>query len=315
MVRYLLLFSYVGTRFSGSQRQAAYDVKRIIVSTVQDVIEEGLLKLRSRTQPRVFLASRTDAGVHALCSAGHVDLVHFADNKYYHQDAVTYILNKHCEDNDHALRILRTLIVPDSFNCRFNAKSRTYVYRIAIQLVDPLAGLSKDVVPPYTRKASQTPLFETDRLAVVSPPFDIDAAKKACSLFLGTHNFTSFMKKPAADELFPRNPVRFMQVADLSPGTGFLGEHNPFKSNLEYWDFTFRSSGFLQRQVRRMVGTVIAVARGKLTLDQVQYMLDNPSHDSWMKMNVGHSEADGLYLKDIEYDEKGRLPSSIEGLI
>lgn len=63
-----------------------------------------------------------------------------------------------------------------------------------------------------------------------------------------------------------------------------------------------------------MVGTVIAVARGKLTLDQVQYMLDNPSHDSWMKMNVGHSEADGLYLKDIEYDEKGRLPSSVEGL-
>lgn len=82
-----------------------------------------------------------------------------------------------------------------------------------------------------------------------SPPFDIGAAKKACSLFLGTHNFTSFMKKPVADELFPRNPVRFMQVADLSPGTGFLGEHNPFKSNLEYWDFTFRSSGFLQRQV------------------------------------------------------------------
>ena len=54
-----------------------------------------------------------------------------------------------------------------------------------------------------------------------------------------------------------------------------------------------------------MVGTVVAVARGRLTCEQLRYMLDNPSHESWLKMNVGHTNAEGLYLKEIEYDEKG----------
>lgn len=56
-----------------------------------------------------------------------------------------------------------------------------------------------------------------------------------------------------------------------------------------------------------MVGTLIAVAAGKLTEDDVKFMLDNPSKESWMANNPGHTPAHGLYLKQVAYNEEGKM--------
>ena len=56
-------------------------------------------------------------------------------------------------------------------------------------------------------------------------------------------------------------------------------------------------------QVRRIVGTLIAVATGRISLEEVKYMLDTPSKHSWDNRIVV-APAHGLYLLDVEYDSK-----------
>lgn len=64
--RYLLAIEYIGTRFSGSQKQ-------LTCRTVVGVLEEAFCKFLS--QPvSVTCSSRTDAGVHALSNVCHVDI-------------------------------------------------------------------------------------------------------------------------------------------------------------------------------------------------------------------------------------------------
>ncbi|OWA52968.1 putative tRNA pseudouridine synthase-like 1 [Hypsibius exemplaris] len=303
MVRYLLFFSYIGTKFNGAQAQAAIDVRNPRVRTVQCALEAGLLTLKPKNEPRTSLSSRTDSGVHAFESTAHVDLHHFEHGKFYKPDVITFAMNVYFADRDCDVRILRTRIVPDEFNCRHNATSRTYVYRIAVPKRDILPGLPD--MSLRSKYISLLPLLEMNSCNLVYPPFDAEAAGKAARLFRGTHNFTSFMmKRSSRDRNPPRNPVRNMEVAEMTPGRGILVEHDQFHDHLEYWDFTFRSSGFLHRQVRRMVGALCAVGSGRLTEENITYMLDNPSHLSWMKFNPGHTPPQGLFLKKVTYNEK-----------
>ncbi|PSN29326.1 hypothetical protein C0J52_19956, partial [Blattella germanica] len=58
---------------------------------------------------------------------------------------------------------------------------------------------------------------------------------------------------------------------------------------------------FFVIQVRRIVGALIAVAEGRISVDDIQYMLDNPSKDSW-NTRIPVVPPHGLYLVDVEYD-------------
>lgn len=53
-------------------------------------------------------------------------------------------------------------------------------------------------------------------------------------------------------------------------------------------------------QVRRTVGVLVGVAQGRLSLEDVQYLLDHPSERNWnSKATV--APPDGLFLLDVEY--------------
>lgn len=56
-------------------------------------------------------------------------------------------------------------------------------------------------------------------------------------------------------------------------------------------------------QVRRIVGTLIAVGREKITLKEVKFMLEVPSHLSW-NPRVHLAPSYGLYLCQVEYSPK-----------
>jgi tRNA U38,U39,U40 pseudouridine synthase TruA len=50
-----------------------------------------------------------------------------------------------------------------------------------------------------------------------------------------------------------------------------------------------------------MVGALISVAMGYISVEDIQYMLENPSKHSWnSRINVVPPY--GLYLTDVEYD-------------
>lgn len=99
-------------------------------TTVQGALELGLQYMKPVNDFKLILSSRTDAGVHALHSTVHVDLAR-RNNKQYHESAITLVLNRFFFKERLPVRILSAEHVPEDFHCRYNAISRSYMYRIA----------------------------------------------------------------------------------------------------------------------------------------------------------------------------------------
>lgn len=99
-------------------------------TTVQGSIELGLQKLKATNEIKLALSSRTDAGVHALHSAVHIDLVR-RNGKQYNETAIALVLNRFFFGERLPIRVLSAEHVPPTFHSRFNAKSRSYLYRLA----------------------------------------------------------------------------------------------------------------------------------------------------------------------------------------
>jgi len=125
-VRVRLDLAYDGTAFAGWAAQR--DTR-----TVQGELESALAVLaRSEDLPRVTVAGRTDAGVHARGQVAHADLP-----GTLLEDRLLRRLNGVLP---HDVRVLRVAPAPPGFDARFSALSRTYTYRVADapELADPL---------------------------------------------------------------------------------------------------------------------------------------------------------------------------------
>lgn len=72
---------------------------------------------------------RTDTGVHALSNTCHVDLETLGEEPFEPRFVSTFI-NKLLVRWDIPIRIINAFAVPDSFHCRYNAVSRTYLYKL-----------------------------------------------------------------------------------------------------------------------------------------------------------------------------------------
>src|SRR3954449_3492590 len=116
MPRYKLLIEYDGTPFSGWQIQDN-------APTVQGALETAV-KAICGEDARVHGSGRTDAGVHALAQVAHCDI-----EKTFPPGRLRDGLNAHLRP--HPIGVLSADIVPDTFEARFSALRRHYLYRIA----------------------------------------------------------------------------------------------------------------------------------------------------------------------------------------
>ncbi|XP_011497270.1 PREDICTED: uncharacterized protein LOC105361716 [Ceratosolen solmsi marchali] len=75
MKRYMMQLSYIGSQYRGSQKHIYNNM--VDSDSIQGKIENILLKSEPKfeNKPKLVMAGRTDAGVHALCTTAHVDLV------------------------------------------------------------------------------------------------------------------------------------------------------------------------------------------------------------------------------------------------
>jgi tRNA U38,U39,U40 pseudouridine synthase TruA len=123
MARYKLILAYDGTGFNGSQRQRC---KR----TVQGELEVALRSL-GWSERVIQMAGRTDAGVHASAQVAAFNL------EWRHEDKrLLGAINARLPAD---LAVLELEQVPESFHPRFDARSRTYMYRLfCSSLRDPL---------------------------------------------------------------------------------------------------------------------------------------------------------------------------------
>ncbi|MBO6959921.1 MAG: tRNA pseudouridine(38-40) synthase TruA [Prochlorococcus marinus CUG1438] len=114
MKRVALLVQYIGSNYSGWQRQ-----KNAI--TVQEIIEKALFKITNHLV-KTFAAGRTDAGVHA---SGQV--VHFDIDCVIPGSRFSVLLNSLLPST---IRILESVEVKDCWHACYSAKYRHYRYVI-----------------------------------------------------------------------------------------------------------------------------------------------------------------------------------------
>ncbi|HQX28066.1 MAG TPA: tRNA pseudouridine(38-40) synthase TruA [Alphaproteobacteria bacterium] len=161
MTRWKLTIEYVGTNYSGWQRQEEG------VPSVQAAIELAIKKF-CQQDITIHVAGRTDAGVHAKGQVAHFDL-DYGGRKLEGFDLMK-ALNAHLKPQP--VGIIKAETVPDDFHARFNAKNKLYQYRIL--------------------NRSAFPTFEQGLVWHFKRPLDVAVMKEAAKHLLGHHDFTTF---------------------------------------------------------------------------------------------------------------------------
>ncbi|MBQ1509559.1 MAG: tRNA pseudouridine(38-40) synthase TruA [Selenomonadaceae bacterium] len=146
------------------------------------------------------------------------------------------------------------------FSARHSAKSKTYIYRI-----------QRGSFPnPFTRNYAW----------YVGRPLDIHAMREALAMVLGTHDFTSFRASGGA----PMSPVRTMYRAEIGEKGDLL-------------EITIHGNGFLYHMVRNMVGTLVNVGLGRISIAGFREILEARDR----KKASPTAPPQGLYLFSVEY--------------
>lgn len=114
-MRIRLDIAYDGTEFSGWARQPHL---RTVCGVLEDVLGTVL-----RTQVRLTVAGRTDAGVHASGQVAHTDLPAEVDT--------AWLLHRLARVLPTDVRVWQAEPVPPEFDARFSAVRRHYAYRLS----------------------------------------------------------------------------------------------------------------------------------------------------------------------------------------
>jgi tRNA pseudouridine38-40 synthase len=158
MPRYRLTLEYDGAPFVGWQRQVG-------APSVQEALETAATAINGGERVEATAAGRTDAGVHALGQAAHLDLL-----KDMPPDKVRDALNAHLRPAP--IAVLDAARAADDFHARFDAVGRGYLYRI----INRRADLALD-----RGRAWRAP-----------SPLDAEAMHTAAQALVGRHDFTTF---------------------------------------------------------------------------------------------------------------------------
>ncbi|XP_036388146.1 tRNA pseudouridine synthase-like 1 [Megalops cyprinoides] len=279
--RYLIFFQYLGTKYSGVVK-APPDQP---VKGIQNYLEDAVRKLKPVNEVAVYISSRTDAGVHALCNSAHVDIQRRTGMPPFTGEVLAEALNFQLRPE--AIRIVGAHRVADTFHAQRRAVARTYVYRLA-------TGASRQAPLPLMERNLCWPLRDSE--------LNIGAMQEAGTLLLGRHDFSTF-RALSSDAPF-QDPVKTLLHASIEPGRESFAQHH-FHRNLQFWEVTFRCRSFLYKQVRRMTGALVAVGRGKLSLSQLQELLE--ARDSLAYPTSMLAPPDGLFLTRVEYEEQDLL--------
>ena len=152
-------------------------------------------------------------------------------------------------------------VVDDNFHARFSAKGKTYKYFIQLGEKNPLN-------------------YET--FAWIPYQFDIEKFTLALKKFEGTHNYQDFNSKEDDEDNFKRT---------IYSTNVFYNQQN---NSLE---ITFNGNGFMRYQIRFMVGTAIAIAKGKEDISFIDYHLNDKNRE----IVSYKAPSNGLFLVQVSY--------------
>ena len=214
---YLLKVEYDGTNYSGWQFQKNG-------KSIQETIERALKKIL-KLKIKINGAGRTDKGVHAFGQHANFKINKKIKNEKKFLNSLNFFLGKK------SISIISVKRKKTIFHSRFDAKERTYEYKI----INREGSLSLD----------------NSKAWHVKTKLNISLLKKGAKILEGTHDFSTFR----ASSCSAKSPIKKMYSVKVN------------KKGDQIF-LIFRSKSFLQNQVRSMVGSLKYLSSGKWSLKE-----------------------------------------------
>lgn len=151
--------------------------------------------------------------------------------------------------------------VGEDFHARYSARCKRYEYHIL-----------NTIIPD---------IFQRRYVWHIRKKLDNEKIRRGLSLVLGEHDFSAFRSSGSGN----RNPVRTMYHTELIEGDGGLVR------------ILMQADGFLRHMVRNLVGTLVEVGLGKMTVEKFGTVLKSGDR----RMAGPKAPAHGLFLVEVHY--------------
>jgi tRNA pseudouridine38-40 synthase len=159
-----------------------------------------------------------------------------------------------------SINILHATKAAPRFHARHDAKARSYIYQIS----------------------KRRTAFGKKQVWWLGEQLDLDAMQAVADMFVGFHDYQSFADN-SPEETSTKVDMRAVEIYDLD----------------DLLIFRFVGSHFLWKMVRRMVGVMVGVGRGQLTIEQVDTFLKTVTREP-AKFTAPSA---GLFLEEVYYAE------------
>ncbi|WP_146951441.1 tRNA pseudouridine(38-40) synthase TruA [Cellulomonas soli] len=276
-VRLRLDLAYDGTAFAGWARQPT-------LRSVQGELEDALgVVLRSAHRgdraPRVTVAGRTDAGVHARGQVAHVDVVRealLATPGRSDREPTGALLTRLAGVLPADVVVHRVTYAPVGFDARFSALRRRYAYRVCD---DPVLR------DPLTRGHV---LWHRSAL-------DVAAMDEAARMLVGRHDFAAYCKQREGATTIRTLEELTWTRPEGGPDAGLVVAH-------------VQADAFCHSMVRALVGASLAVGEGRRPVDWPARVLVAGRRDPAGAVVAAH----GLTLEQVTYPADAELAARAE---
>jgi tRNA pseudouridine38-40 synthase len=220
-LRFFIQLSYNGTNYHGWQYQPN-------ATSVQETLTKALEVVLNDKTIEIMGAGRTDTGVHASQMFAHFDYENPIDAK-----TIVHKLNSFLPKD---IAVSNIIHVHDNAHARFDAKQRTYEYKI---------NLSKNVF--------------IDQLSwYYNKELNVDAMNDAAKLLLKFIDFQCFSKVHTDVNTFNCNIANAFWIIENGQMI-----------------FTISADRFLRNMVRSIVGTLVDVGLGKISKTDFQTIIES----------------------------------------
>lgn len=223
MTNYKIIIQYDGTRYRGWQALGSTEL------TIQGKIQAVISEL-AESPVEITGSGRTDAGVHAK---GQVANFHMKGG--FTEQEILHYLNRYLPED---IAVLSVEQADERFHSRYQAKEKTYLYRI------------------HTGEIPN--VFERKYMYCYDKTLLTGRMREAAEYLTSTHDFKAFcgnrkMKKSSVRTIYK---IRIAETED------------------EIQIF-FTGNGFLQNMVRIITGTLIEVGDGRRKPQEIKEILES----------------------------------------
>ncbi len=225
--------------------------------SIQEKLQWALSTLL-REDIQVTGAGRTDAGVHARMMVAHFDFSGEWEGQRQMLDCIQ-LAYKLNRLLPQDIAVQKVEHVSNDMHARFSAIARTYHYYI------------HTVKDPFLRTTS----------CELHYPLDFDKMNEAAALLLTYDDFGAFCKAHA-DVKTTLCKVTAAQWHQTSPTS---------------WYFEITANRFLRNMVRAVVGTLVDVGRGRLSIDDFRKVVEGKRRSEAGESMPAHA----LFLEDVQY--------------